>query len=149
MTTDLDATPGRIEASDFTNEIRGTLNRLDELDRETAGYLKALAFILHRVAKADNELCDEETDRMEQILVDHASLSRSEAILAVEIARHCGQIADCGCSYEASRRLRARLGEDDGRRIHGFLKSVAAADGQILRSEKAQIRQIAVELGLS
>jgi uncharacterized tellurite resistance protein B-like protein len=132
----------------FTDEIRNTLNRLEELNRETAGYLKTLAFILHRVAMADDELSREEVDRMEQILVDHASLSRSEAMLTVEIARHCGEIADCGCSYEASRRLRSSLDEDNGRDIRRFLESVAAADGRVRRSEKAQIRQIATELGL-
>jgi len=132
----------------FTDEIRNTLDRLEELNRETAGYLKTLAFILHRVAMADNELSREEVDRMEQILVDHASLSRSEAMLTVEIARHCGEIADCGCSYEASRRLRSSLDENNGRDIRRFLESVAAADGRVRRSEKAQIRQIATELGL-
>jgi tellurite resistance protein len=148
MTTALHTTTGERGTSDVTREIRDALDRLEALNRETADYLKALAFILHRVAIADDYVCDQETDRMEQILVDHASLSRSQAILAVEIARHCGQIADCGCSYEASRKMRKRLGEDDGRLIHDFLESVAAADGQVLRSEKAQIRQIAVELGL-
>jgi uncharacterized tellurite resistance protein B-like protein len=148
MTTTSHTKTGESGTSDFTSEIRGTLNRLKKLDCETAGYLKTLAFVLHRVAMADNDVCDQEIDRMEQILVDHASLSHPEAVLTVEIARHCGQIADCGCSYEASRKLRPRLDEDDGRRIHSFLESVAAADGRVLRSEKAQIRQIAVELGL-
>jgi len=134
--------------SNVAEEIRQTLNRLEELNRETAGYLKTLAFILHRVAIADDELSREEVDRMEQILVEHASLSRSEAVLTVEIARHCGEIADCGCSYEASRKLRSSLGEEDGRDIRRFLESVAEADGQVLRSEKAQILQIATELGL-
>ena len=148
MTTTSNTTTGESGTSDITREIRNALNRLEALNRETADYLKALAFILHRVAMADDNVCDQEIVRMEQILVDHASLSRSQAILAVEIARHCGQIADCGCSYEASRKLRKRLSEDDGRRIHDFLESVAAADGRVLRSEKAQIRQIATELGL-
>jgi uncharacterized tellurite resistance protein B-like protein len=148
MTTTSHTTTGESGTSDINREIRDALIRLEALNRETANYLKALAFILQRVAMADDEVCDQEIDRMEQILVDHASLSHPEAILAVEIARHCGQIADCGCSYEASRKLRERLGENDGRRIHGFLESVAAADGQILRSEKAQIQQIATELGL-
>jgi uncharacterized tellurite resistance protein B-like protein len=140
-------TAGESGTPDVNREIRDALHRLEDLNRETADYLKALALILHRVAMADNDLCDQEIDRMEQILIDHASLSRSQAILAVEIAKHCGQIADCGCRYEASRKLRNRLGEN-GRRIHDFLDSVAAADGKIRRSEKAQIRQIAVELGL-
>lgn len=148
MTLTTDSPTGDNTSSDIANEIRNALDRLERLNRETADYLKALAFILHRVAMADAEVCDQEVERMEQILVDHASLSRSQAILAVEIARHCGQIADCGCSYQASRNLRGRLGKDDGRRIHDFLESVAAADGQVLRSERAQIRQISSELGL-
>ena len=148
MTTSFHATPGTSESSDFTDEIRGALSRLEALNRETAGYLKTLALILHRVAIADGSVSNEEIDRMEQILVDHASLSRAEAMLTVEIARHCGQIADCGCSYEASRRLRSRLDEGTGLCIHRFLESVAEADGRVRRSEVAQIRQIAAELGL-
>ena len=148
MTTTSKTTPNESGTSNFTDKIRDALDRLDALNRETSDYLKALAFILHRVAMADNDLSEQEIDRMERILVDHASLSRAQAVLAVEIARHCGQIADCGCSYAASRKLREGLNEDDGQRIRGFLESVAAADGQILRSEKAQIRQISTELGL-
>jgi uncharacterized tellurite resistance protein B-like protein len=144
--TDNDAHEGM--RPDFAEEIRNTLNRLEELNRETAGYLKTLAFILHRVAIADNEVSAEEVERMEQILVDHASLSRSEAVLTVEIARHCGEVADCGCRYEASRSLRSRLDRNNGRDIRRFLQSVAEADGRVRLSEKAQIRQIATELGL-
>ena len=148
MTTTLRTPIDDSGTSDLTNEIRDTLNRLDELNRETAGYLKTLAFILHRVAMADNDVCFEEIERIEQILVEHASLSRTEAMLTVEIARHCGQIADCGCSYEASRQLRSNLDEDAGTRIYHFLESVAEADGRVRRSESAQILQIAAELGL-
>lgn len=135
-------------SSDFSSQIRSILARLDELNRETAGYLKTLAFILHRVAKADNEISGDEIDRMEQILVEHASLSRPEAMLTVEIAKHCGEVSDCGCSYETSRQLRTSLDESTGRDIRRFLESVAEADGRVRRSERAQIRQIATELGL-
>ena len=147
MISKLEST-GRASSSDFAGQVRSTLARLDELDRETAGYLKTLAFILHRVAQADDQISEEEIDRMEEILVEHASLSKPEAMLTVEIARHCGQIADCGCSYEASRRMRSSLDEGTGRDIRRFLESVAAADGRVRRSELAQIRQIATELGL-
>ncbi len=148
MTTTSNSTADGSAVSDFTSEVRRALSRLDELDRETAGYLKILAFILHRVAMADNKVSDEEVNRMEQILVEHASLSQPEAMLTVEIAKHCGQIADCGCSYEASRALRSRLDEEGGRRIRRFLDLVAEADGGVRRCERAQIRQIASELGL-
>jgi len=148
MTTTSNSTADGSAVPDFASEVRRALARLDELDRETAGYLKILAFILHRVAMADNEVSDEEVNRMEQILVEHASLSQPEAMLTVEIAKHCGKIADCGCSYEASRALRSRLDVDGGRRIRRFLDLVAEADGRVRRCERAQIRQIASELGL-
>ena len=148
MTTRVNTGVHEAAHSDLAEEIRDTLKRLEELNRETAGYLKTLAFILHRVAIADNDVSIEEIERMEQILVDHASLSRSEAMLTVEIARHCGEIADCGCRYEASRSLRSFLDQEQGRDIRRFLDSVAEADGRIRRSELAQIQQIATELGL-
>lgn len=129
--------------------IRQSLARLNDLDHETAGYLKTLAFILHRVAAADQHVSDDEVRRMESILVEHASLSLPEAVLTVEIARHCRELADCARSYDASRRLRASLSTDDRRRLGGFLTSVAEADGKVLRSEKAAIRQISAELGLN
>ena len=148
MTTTSNSTADSSAVSDFTSAVRRALSRLDELDRETAGYLKILAFILHRVAMADNKVSNEEVNRMEQILVEHASLSQPEAMLTVEIAKHCGQIADCGCTYEASRALRSRLDEEGGLRIRRFLDLVAEADGRVRRCERAQIRQIASELGL-
>jgi uncharacterized tellurite resistance protein B-like protein len=86
---------------------------------------------------------------MESILVEHASLSLPEAVLTVEIARHCRLIADCAGSYGASRRLRARLRTGDRRRLRGFLESVAEADGRVRKSEKDAIRQITAELGLN
>ncbi len=129
--------------------IRNALNRLNDLDRETADYLKTLAFIMHRVAAADEHVSEEEILRMESILIDHASLSPPEAVLTIEIARHCRKMADCAGSYDASRRLRARLDADDRRRLRSFLDSVAEADGRVRQTEIDAIRQISTELGLS
>ena len=135
--------------ANLASGIRDALERLEELNRETAHYLKTLAFILYRVAAADEDVTDDEVRRMESILVEHASLSLPEAVLTVEIARHCRLIADCAGSYGASRRLRARLRTGDRRRLRGFLESVAEADGRVRKSEKDAIRQITAELGLN
>lgn len=144
MTTDTSPTsPAALAAG-----IRDSLAKLDNLDHDTASYLKTLAFILHRVAAADQHVNEEEVRRMESILVEHASLSLPEAVLTVEIARHCREIADCARSYDASRRLRTRLDADERRRLRRFLDSVAEADGRVRRSEKDAIRQISAELGL-
>ncbi len=129
--------------------IRRSLARLDSLDPDTADYLKTLAFVMYRVAAADEHVSDDEVRRMEAILVDHASLSLPEAVLTVEIARHCRKTADCARSYDASRQLRARLDDHDRSRLRSFLASVAEADGRVRQTEKDAIRQISTELGLS
>ena len=134
--------------TNLASGIRRTLERIESLNHETAGFLKTLAFILHRVAAADENVSEEEVQRMESILVEHASLSLPEAVLTVEIARHCGEISDCARSYDASRRLRSCLNADDRRRMRGFLNSVAEADGRVRQTEKDAIRQISTELGL-
>ncbi len=141
--------PNPLSPTTLASGIRDALARLATLDRDTAGYLKALAFILYRVAAADQQVSEEEVRRMESILVDHASLSQAEAVLTVEIARHCREIADCARSYDASRRLRARLDVDDRCRLRSFLESVAEADGRVRQTEKDAIRQISTELGLT
>ena len=139
-TDTLDATP--------TAELRGALNRIDTVDAENDGYLTTLAFILQRVAAADEEICDEEVVRMEKILIDHAALSPTEALLTVEMAKQRSLIADCCCSYNASRHMRSLLDRQGRIQVRSFLKSVAEADGLVRRSEKAEIRQITAELGL-
>jgi uncharacterized tellurite resistance protein B-like protein len=133
---------------ELADEIRGALQHIESLDRRSNGYLASLAFILHRVAAADRDISEREVERMERILVEHASLSQPEAVLPVEMAKHRCRAADCGHSYDASRHLRALLGPGERARLHRFLESVAAADGQVRPSEQAAVRQIAAELGL-
>jgi len=135
--------------TDLTSGIRGALNQLDDLDRETAGYLNSLAFVLQRVAAADEDISREEVDRMEKILVDHGSLSPPQAVLTVEIAKHRRQLADCCCAYQSSRELRSRLDTESRQKLRQLLETVAEADGLVRPSEEAEIRQIAVELGIT
>lgn len=140
--------PGDRPSAALAAEIRGALQHIESLDRCSDGYLASLAFILHRVAAADRDISEREVERMESILVEHAALTQPEAVLTVEMAKHRCRAADCGHSYDASRHLRALLGPGESARLHRFLESVAAADGQVRPSEQAAVRQIAAELGL-
>ena len=148
MTTPTTAQTDTASATDLATEIRQTLDRLEELDAKKGGYLKTLAFILYRVAAADQDVSDDEIQQMESILVNNAGVSQTEAVLTVEIARHCREICDCARSYDVSRRLRPMLDSESRRHLQEFLRSVAEADGLISISELAQIRQISAELRL-
>lgn len=146
MTTHLTATEEG--SADLASEFRSAIAHLDSLDAATDGYLSALAFILQRVAAADDRICEQETSRMEKILIDHASLSPSEAVLTVEMAKQRGRIADCCCSYTTSRQMRSLIDHENRIKVRNFLQSVAEADGLVRRSEMHQIAQITAELRL-
>jgi len=137
------------KSEDPATTIRSTVRQLDAIDPETAGFLNALAFILMRVADADQRLADEERAHMEHILVECAGLTPEQGVLVVEIARHRARLADCGCSYGTSRWLRCELDDDRRQRVLDCLYAVAAADGHTSRSEENEIHQIASELGCS
>ena len=148
MTTSSSVDTGQPATSDLATQIRSTLGQLNRLDQETAEFLNALAFILHRVAAADDSVTNDEVVCMEAILVEHASITPAQAVLVVEIAKHRWRLADCGCAYEMSKDLRPRLEAEERCTLLRFLESVAEADGLVRRCEEAEIRQVATELGL-
>ena len=147
----MDVSPGGEARSgaDIVAEIRSSIEHIDRVDRHSDGYLTALAFILHRVAAADQHLARVEIRQMERILVDCASLTPAEAVLTVEMAKHQCRMADCGRAYDASRHLRALLTPAERMNVRSFLEVVAAADGLVQPSEQQEVEQIALELGLT
>jgi len=135
--------------ADAAVTIRNTVTELSGLESDTARYLNALAFVLMRVAEADDRITGDETERMETLLVEHAGLTPAQAVLVVEIARHRALLADCGCAYRESRQLGSTLDPMRRLRVLDYLMAVAEADGETCRSEQGEIIQIAAELGFS
>jgi uncharacterized tellurite resistance protein B-like protein len=146
--------PGNVHGSESTPDhapalvVRQAISSMNSLDVETANHLKALAFVLMRVARADGRVCNDERLQMEEILVDHARISAEHAVLVTEIARHRAQLADCAKAYAISRQMRAEV--EDARRtsIVGLLLAVAKADSRFSAVERREIVQIAGELGI-
>ena len=77
---------GTKEAGD-TETVRRIVGELEALDAETARYLAAFAYILGRVAHADLDISDEETQAMEKIVVEHGGLPEDQAIIVVQMAK--------------------------------------------------------------
>ena len=128
--------------------VRGSIDRLHELDEQRAKYLEALAFVLMRVADADQDVLHAETRCMESILTEYAFIPSDQAMLVTEIARHRCRMADAGAAYSVSRELRPALDETTRQRLLTFLERVALADGELCDSEYAAIKQIGWELGI-
>ncbi len=135
--------------SGAANTVRRVVRQLEKLEPQTARYLAGLAFILTRVADSDQQICDQETQRIEGILREYACLPEEQAVLMAEIAKHRTRSADCASAYGVSRELR-RLADNQQRSgLLGCLFAVALADGRVTADEKAAIRLIAAELGFS
>lgn len=132
-----------------TATVKKIVNRLEALPRDRARYVASFAYILGRVAHADLEICDQESDAMETLVARHGGLPTQQAVLVVEIAKSQNRLFGGTENYLVTREF-AAISDDAGRReLLDCLFAVSAADGSITNDEEEQIRQIAEELGMS
>ena len=132
-----------------TDTVRAIVRRLDTLPPERARYLAAFAYILSRVAHADLAISEQETRRMERILVERGHLSEAQAALAVEIAKAQTHAAGGTEDFLVTREFRQLATPGERRELLDCLFAVSAADHSISGAEDNAIRQVASELGLS
>ena len=63
------------------------VNALDRLEPSRAQHLARFAYLLGRVALADEHISDEETKAMERLLAEHGGLPSEQATLVVGLAK--------------------------------------------------------------
>jgi uncharacterized tellurite resistance protein B-like protein len=137
------------EETGDTETVRKIIRELESLPPEKARYVAAFAFILARVAHADLDISEEETRRMEQILLGLGHLPVEQAVLAVQIAKAQHRLAGGTESFLVTREFKEVATREQCRELLDCLFAVSAADDSISAPEEAQIRQIASELGFS
>jgi len=132
-----------------TDSVRRIAARLDKLDPQIAKYLAAFSYVLARVAHADLEIDEAETNKMQEIVQEVGRLSEEEAVLVVEIAKSQTRVLGGTENYVVTREFRRVSTPEQRGRLLECLYAVAAADGSISTVEAQEIRSIAEELGLS
>jgi uncharacterized tellurite resistance protein B-like protein len=132
-----------------TETVRRIAAKLDSLEPGEARYLACFAYVLARVAHADLEIDDSESREMERIVRELASLSESEAALAVEIAKTQARLLGGTENYVVTRAFRDISSKEQRARLLQCLFAVAAADGSISNVENAEINAIAEEFGFT
>ena len=90
--------------------LRDLVNALDRLEPSRAQYLARFAYLLGRVALADEHISDEETKTMEQLLAEHGGLPAEQAMLVVSLAKATHAM------FGVERRLRRHAG------VHGCIE---------------------------
>jgi uncharacterized tellurite resistance protein B-like protein len=126
--------------------LRDLVNALDRLEPSRAQYLARFAYLLGRVALADEHVSDEETTTMERLLAEHGGLPAEQAMLVVSLAKatHAmfGVSADFAITQEFadSSSYQERLG------LARCLFAVAASDARISTAEEAEVHRITNQL---
>jgi uncharacterized tellurite resistance protein B-like protein len=87
----LSGTRGKADQGD-TDTVRRIVAELDRLDPDRARYIAAFAYILGRVAVADRETSDAETEAMERIVADRGALPEAQAVMVVQMAKSQNQL---------------------------------------------------------
>jgi uncharacterized tellurite resistance protein B-like protein len=132
-----------------TDTVRRIVGELDRLDRTRARFLAAFAYVLSRVAAADLEISDVETEKMIEIVQRLGHIPEEQAVLVVAIANNQNLLFGSTEDYLVTREFRDIATDEQRRELLDCLFAVSAADDTINGDEESQIRQISNELGFS
>jgi uncharacterized tellurite resistance protein B-like protein len=126
--------------------LRETLAALDHLEPERARYLAAFAYLLGRVARADQHVSPEETRTMEALVREQGRLSQDQAMIVVQLAKTNNQLFGGTANFLVAREFAALATYDQKLALMRCLFAVSATDEAISTAEEGEIHRIANEL---
>jgi len=137
------------ETGSETDTVRKIVKALDELEPGRAKYIAAFAYILSRVARADMNISEVETAKMEQLVVGLSGLSEEQAILAVQIAKTQAILFGGTENFLVTDEFNQIATQEQKLSLLNCLFAVASADESISSVEEREIRLIVNELQLT
>ena len=126
--------------------LRETLDALDHLDPVRARYLAGFAYLLGRVAHADQHVAPEETEAMEALVMDQGGLSHEQAMLVVQLAKTSNLLFGGTANFLVARDFSASATYEQKLALMRCLFAVSATDASISMAEEGEIHRIAREL---
>lgn len=126
--------------------LRETLEALDHLEPDHARRLAAFAYLLGRVAHADQHVSPEETGSMEALVAEHGGLSRDQAAIVVRLAQRSNRLFGGTAHFLVAREFSALAAYDQKLALMRCLFALSAADKAISTAEEGEIHRIAQEL---
>ena len=132
-----------------TETVRKIVGELDDLEPRRARYIACFAYLLSRVAHADLDISDEETEAMERIVLERGRLPEAHAIIVVQMAKSRAVMFGATEDYLVAREFNDVASQEQKRALVDCLFAVSASDEGISSIEDAEIGKIANELRLS
>jgi uncharacterized tellurite resistance protein B-like protein len=126
--------------------LRETLEALDHLEPGRARHLAAFAYLLGRVAHADQRVSAEETRAMEALVREHGQLSPDQAMVVVQLAKTSNLLFGGTANFLVAREFSSLATYDEKIRLLRCLFALSATDAGISTAEEGEIHRIAREL---
>jgi len=135
----------RLEKHAFA-PLRETLEALDHLEPDRARYLAAFAYLLGRVAHADQHVSPEETRAMELLVGEQGQLSPDQAMVVVQLAKTSNLLFGGTANFLVAREFSDLASYDQKLALMRCLFALSATDDAISTAEEGEIHRIAKEL---
>jgi uncharacterized tellurite resistance protein B-like protein len=126
--------------------LRETLEALDHLEPRRARYLGAFAYLLGRVAHADQHVSPEETRAMEALVREHGQLSEDQAMVVVQLAKASNLLFGGTANFLVARQFSELASYDEKLALMRCLFVVSGTEAAISSAEESEIHRIANEL---
>ena len=128
--------------------LRELLDALDRLEPARARYLAQFAYLLGRVAHADQHVSAEESRAMENLVQREGELSTDQAMLVVGLAKTSNRMFGGTDNFLVAREFAANATREQKLALLRCLFAVSAAESNISIAEEREIQRIARELRL-
>jgi uncharacterized tellurite resistance protein B-like protein len=132
-----------------TETVRKIVDALEGMDPVQARYVAAFAYLLSRVAQADQNISPEETRAMERIVMERGGLPEAQAILVVQMAKTQARMFGGTENFLVTQEFNEIATREQKMALLHCLYAVSAADNSVSTREDNEIRNISKELLLS
>ena len=126
--------------------LREVVSALDQLEPQRARYIARFAYLLGRVAHADQQASAEETAVMERLVRDEGRLTSDQAILVVGLAKTSNLLFGGTADFEVARDFAESASYDEKLALAKCLFAVAASEDSISMTEETEIHRILNQL---
>jgi tellurite resistance protein len=131
-----------------TATVREIVAQLDSMPPDEARFLAGFAYILSRAANADLHVTDDETRRMEEIVVTYGRIPEPQAVIVVQIAKTRAELFGPTEDYLVTREFKRIATDEQCVDVLRCCFLVSASDGSITADESGTLSSIADELGV-
>ena len=126
--------------------LRDLLEALDRLEPLKARYLAQFAYLLGRVAHADQHVSAEETRLMEELVESHGGIPRDQAMLVVGLAKTSNLLFGGTDNFLVGREFAAEATHEQKLSLLRCLFALSSAEDGISIAEEREIQRVAREL---